>query len=582
MPLSPRKTPARLTELAARKLPRNILFWFMSAYILAGLFWRDPWKTDDITGLASMLSLLAEPSSWLSNHVGSMPLTQEGPLTTWIGALFISLFAPVFELFQSPLNAQISASRLPNLVYFYGLMWGIWYGTYLLARRTEAQPLPLPFGGEPNPRDYGRMMADVAFFFMIASVGILVKIHETSPFPLILVIHALAFYGFVRLLDHPIQACAVLALMFLAAFLTRGLLGASPLLLTALALLFSTFYSARQKLSLVLAIAIATGLALIWVSASKQANILWFREWWYWNTSSFAWQQIMHAGKNLRDLVWFLWPSWPFALLALWNWRNWFNAPHILIPSLMMLANFALIFTVTDSFETEYAPLTIPMTVLAAMAIPTLRRSVINLLDWYSIMVVSLFFITVWLGWSALYLGWPEKIHFNIMRLIAGFEVQIDYWAIILGIAITVLWIFLIRWRLSRNPSAMWRGIILSAAGLTCSWLLIVTLWMPAVDYNRSYRHVGQQLAQTVQEHVPQSECIRAQNVSLGQRSALYVFSGVRLDNSSSCAYVLIQSTAEQLKLDSKAYADFGSILWLGQRRAERHGELFVLLKRFQ
>ncbi len=581
MPLSQTKTPARLTEPATRKLPRNILFWLMSAYILAGLFWRDPWKTDDITGLASMLSLLEHPESWLTSHVGSMPLTQEGPLTTWLGALSITLFAPIFALFIDPFEAKIAASRLPNLLYFFGLMWGLWYGTYLLARRPEAQPLPLPFGGEPNPRDYGRMIADVAFLFMIATVGILVKIHETSPFPLILVIHSLAFYGFVRLLDHPIQASSVLSLMLTAAFLTRGLIGLAPLVLCALALFASCFYTKRQKLFLLAALIIASILSFVWAMASKQSDFSWFSEWWYWNTSSFAWDKFSHIGKNLRDLVWFLWPSWPFAVLALWNWRHWYKAPHIYIPASLVVANLLLIFSVANSFETEYATLTIPMAILAAMAIPTLRRSVINLLDWYSIMVISLFFITVWLGWVALYLGWPAQINHNIMRLIQGFDITINYFALIGGALITVLWGILVRWRLSYNPSAMWRGIVLTAAGLTCSWLLIVILWMPAVDYNRSYRVVGQSLAQVAEQQIPANECIRAQGMGLGQRSALYVFSGIQFNNSSACNYVLIQTNTAQLQDDSKAYAELGTVMWKGQRRAERHGETFILLKRF-
>ena len=581
MPLSQTKTPARLTEPATRKLPRNILFWLMSAYILAGLFWRDPWKTDDITGLASMLSLLEHPESWLTSHVGSMPLTQEGPLTAWLGALSITLFAPIFTLFVDPFEAKIAASRLPNLLYFFGLMWGLWYGTYLLARRPEAQPLPLPFGGEPNPRDYGRMIADVAFLFMIATVGILVKIHETSPFPLILVIHSLAFYGFVRLLDHPIQASSVLSLMLTAAFLTRGLIGLAPLVLCALALFASCFYTKRQKLFLLAALIIAGILSFVWAMASKQSDFSWFSEWWYWNTSSFAWDKLSHIGKNLRDLVWFLWPSWPFAVLALWNWRHWYKAPHIYIPASLVVANLLLIFAVSNSFETEYATLTIPMAILAAMAIPTLRRSVINLLDWYSIMVISLFFITVWLGWVALYLGWPAQINHNIMRLIQGFDITINYFALIGGALITVLWGILVRWRLSYNPSAMWRGIVLTAAGLTCSWLLIVILWMPAVDYNRSYRVVGQSLAQVAEQQIPANECIRAQGMGLGQRSALYVFSGIQFNNSSACNYVLIQTNTAQLQDDSKAYAELGTVMWKGQRRAERHGETFILLKRF-
>ncbi len=581
MPLSQTKTPARLTEPATRKLPRNILFWLMSAYILAGLFWRDPWKTDDITGLATMLSLLEQPSTWLTTHVGSMPLTQEGPLSTWIGALFIALFSPVFGLFIDPFEAKIAASRLPNLLYFFGLMWGIWYGTYLLARRPEAQPLPLPFGGEPNPRDYGRMMADVAFLFTIATAGIIVKIHETSPFPLILALHSLAFYGFVRMLDHPIQATAVLSVTISGAFFARGLLGAGPLILCTFTLLFTCFYSKRQKFYLLLALAIATLLAISWTTSSKQADLSWFREWWYWNTNSFALEQFSHIAKNMRDLVWFLWPSWPFAVFALWNWRHWYKSPHIFIPAALMISNFLIVFAISDSFEMEYAPLTIPMVVLAAMAIPTLRRSVINLLDWYSIMVISLFFITVWLGWIALYLGWPSKINHNIMRLIQGFDVSINYLAVIAGLLITLIWALLVRWRLSYNPSAMWRGIVLTAAGATCSWLIIVILWMPAVDYNRSYRLVGQNLAQVVQRDIPADACVRTQGMGLGQRSALYVFSGIHFSNSSSCQYVLIQTNSAQLDSESKIYADLGTIIWQGQRRSERHGETFLLLKRF-
>ena len=104
---------------------------------------------------------------------------------------------------------------------------------------------------------------------------------------------------------------------------------------------------------------------------------------------------------------------------------------------------------------------------------------------------------------------------------------------------------------------------------------------MPAVDYNRSYRAVGQNLAQVVQSNIPATECVRTQGMGLGQRSALYVFSGIRFSNSSACKYVLIQTNSAQLGSESKIYADLGTIIWQGQRRSERHGETFLLLKRF-
>jgi len=45
-----------LTVSASTTLPRVALFALAFAYILAGLFMRDPWKTDDVVGVAAMLT----------------------------------------------------------------------------------------------------------------------------------------------------------------------------------------------------------------------------------------------------------------------------------------------------------------------------------------------------------------------------------------------------------------------------------------------------------------------------------------------------------------------------------------------
>src|SRR5690606_33200326 len=158
-----RSTPARLTATAAAKLPRPFLLCVGLVYILAGLFYRDPWKTDDVTGLATMLTALSgQDHAWLLPQVGHLAQAQDGPLATWVGALSIWALRPLFELFFSPLDAAIIASRVPNLLWFALLTGSIWYGTYLLGRRPESQPLALPFCVVPNPLDYGRMLADLA------------------------------------------------------------------------------------------------------------------------------------------------------------------------------------------------------------------------------------------------------------------------------------------------------------------------------------------------------------------------------------------------------------------------------------
>ncbi|HWL29043.1 MAG TPA: glycosyltransferase, partial [Burkholderiaceae bacterium] len=225
-PSDPLSTPARLTATATVKLPRLFLLVIGVIYILAGLFFRDPWKTDDVVGLATMLTALNDDGhAWLLPQIGVLAHAQDGPLATWVGALSIWAFTPFFQMYTSQLDAMIIASRLPNLLWFALLTSSVWYGTYLLGRRPEPQPLALPFGGEPTVQDYGRMIADAALFLIVATVGIVWRMHETSEVPALIAFQALAFYAVARMLDRPASGALTLGVALAAAFLTRGWIG---------------------------------------------------------------------------------------------------------------------------------------------------------------------------------------------------------------------------------------------------------------------------------------------------------------------------------------------------------------------
>src|SRR3546814_19462160 len=71
-------------------------------------------------------------------------------------------------------------------------------------------------------------------------------------------------------------------------------------------------------------------------------------------------------------------------------------------------------------------------------------------------------------------------------------------------------WVLLVRWRLHTKPLALWRGTVLSAGGLLVTWVLLVTLWMPALDYVRSYRTVSGELAQALHTYKKPGECLRS------------------------------------------------------------------------
>src|SRR5690606_10078091 len=123
---------------------------------------------------------------------------------------------------------------------------------------------------------------------------------------------------------------------------------------------------------------------------------------------------------------------------------------------------------------------------------------------------------TVWLGWIALQTGWPEQISHNIARQTRGYDVYISWPAVIVALLGTLAWATLVLWRLRTKPAGLWRGTVLSAGGLVVTWLLLVTLWMPALDYVRSYRQVSGQLHQALLQHQQAGECVRAQGVGAG------------------------------------------------------------------
>ena len=555
-----------MTAPATLKLPRLVLFALAAAYIIAGLFGRDPWKIDDVLNLATMLSALrGDGAGWLIPHIGALELPQDGPLVTWVGAFSIYVLGPWL--------GDISASRVVNVLWFSMTMISIWYGTYLLGRRTEAQPLPLPFGGEPTVKDYGRLLADTAVLLWLATIGILQRLHETSVVPANVAFQAFAFYALARMLDKPKMGMACLAIALAGSFLTRAWPGAVPVLLAALIALNprSGLWSRRKWI--VSALVIAALLVMLWWLPTQRVHPDWFKAWIHWNVSHFGIPDYETALRPLRDLPWFLWPIWPLACLAVWQWRRWITAPHIWLPLAVVLGVLFTLPVLTNFGEPEYMLFAAPLAVLAAFALPTMRRGVINTLDWFALMCFSVTVLCVWIGWAALHFKIPKQISHNIARLTTGYEPHIAWWSVIAAVVATLCWVAIVIWRLRWKPSVLWRGSMLCASGVTITWVLLVLLWMPAVDYVRSYRPMSAEINDklTSLSNIPgEKVCLRSQALGLGPQASLYVFDNIQITHDSQCPFVLQQTTRKKLAEGLAGYSDNAAVLWIGSRGADR------------
>ena len=183
-----RPSPIVAPAATADKLPRMALLALLVIYIIPGLLSRDFWSSHELESFAVISSMLSGGIiDWLLPHIDGVEYVKNGPLSMWIGAIFAKLFGWLF--------GADSASRLSVLFWFAIATSSIWYGTWYVARRAEAQPVVLAFGGEASPRDYGRVIADAALLMFVGTFGLFVPIRQLYVDMALLAIVALFYFS---------------------------------------------------------------------------------------------------------------------------------------------------------------------------------------------------------------------------------------------------------------------------------------------------------------------------------------------------------------------------------------------------
>lgn len=566
--------PVRLPASATLALPRWALFALCLLYILPGLIGRDPWKSDDAASFGVMWTMAhGGPEDWLWPHIVGLPMADKGPLALWIGAIFIKLFGW--------LTGDAIAARLGTVAFFLMGSLAVWYTTYLLGRRPEAQPLRLAFGGQPEPRDYGRTLADGALLIYLGCLGLLLHSHSTSTEALQVSMVAFSLYAATRLFEErSVRNAGVLGLALGLLILTHGWTVPAGLLL---GLFILACYRDGGLIGRLLLITLPVALLPLcaWVLASsivRPDDTAAYHAWMQWNYRQIGLPSFRALQYLLENGLWFAWPAWPFAGWAIYAWRRQFATVHIVIPLVFVLACVAVAVFNPDPGESSLLPLLPPLAMLAAFGLPTMKRGAINGVDWFSVMVLTTSAAFIWLGWIAKQTGWPAWLARNAFKLAPGFKPEFNLIAFIVAFLASVGWIMLVHWRISRRPSVLWRAVVLSSGGVILCWLLLTTLWLPWVNYGKSYAGVARQLAQ----HLPPAATCVDSNVGPAQRASFAYLGGIPFARSDGarCDYFLLQDTNRPTdgKLISRNHAQW-ELLWEGRRPSDRN-ERFRLYRR--
>ncbi|MDB6000031.1 MAG: hypothetical protein JWP52_1730 [Rhizobacter sp.] len=558
--------PALVTQKAAQRLPRLALLLFCAAYLLPGLFGRDPWKNADISAFGYMVNIANGSADWLSPSIAGVP-SSGALLPYWLGALFIKLLSPLVD--------PTLAARIPFTLLLGLTLVLTWYSTYHLARTDAAKPLPFAFGGEASSVDYARAVADGALLALIATLGLLQLGHETTPELAQLMAMSLVLYGLSASDDNRWRSrLSVLAgLPMLAASGAPSIAMALSVIAAAGTWLWGPPHK-REFAGWIVAAGVVAALAALALDA------------WGWRLGSFRSPgQLLSLG---RLLLWFSWPTWPFALWTLWRWRRQLRASHIAQPMGMVAVSLAACVAMGGS-DRALMLATPSLAVLAAFALPTMKRSAAAAIDWFSVCFFTACAGFVWVMYAAMQTGFPAKPAANVAKLAPGFTPSFSLIALLFAVLGTLSWIWLVQWRAGRNRHPLWKSMVLPASGVALCWLLGMTLWLPPLDYARSYRPLIDNIARTV----PRGSCVQAVQLPLAELAALEYFGGYRVRTASpdvltnarvkgdasapdaSCDYLMVQ--------DSEATRSIAPIGWTSlarERRPTDNADITVIYRR--
>ena len=572
--------PVRLHASATLALPRWGLLALALLYILAGLIGRDPWKNADAAGFGIMWTMAhGGLHDWILPNIVGMPMLEEGPLAYWISALFIKLFGGLF--------GDAMAARIANIFFFLLGALSLWLATYRLGKRPEAQPMQLAFGGQPAIKDYGRMLADGALLIYIGCLGLLMHSHETKPEALLVSLAALLLYAGVRYAERPRLGNACLI------GITLGCLALTESWLVPIALwcglcgLFIWLHEKPQRtlphiLTALMIAAAMVGLwlaAIHWVRPFKMAPL---NPWLDWQGAQIGLPTPDTFKFFFKYGAWFFWPAWPFACWAVYAWRKQRHDLHVVLP-LTFVAVLVLIALFNPRIEeSALLPILPALAMLASFGLPTMRRGAINAVDWFSVMALTACGIFVWIGWIALNTGWPPRMVKNIGKYAPGFTPDFSLMAFVAAACGTAAWFVLVYWRITRRPKVLWRAVVLSSGGILLVWLLLTTLWLPWINYAKSYASIARQIAQQLPD---QRTCVSA-DIGPAQRASLAYLGPVRFAavGQTNCPFLLLQDTVLRSRRSKAPIVlppppGHWKLVWSGSRPGE-HREHFRLYRR--
>lgn len=537
-----------------RALKQAALVLLCLAWVIAGLIGHDPWKNDDATTFG-VAAEMARSGDVVVPRLAGEPWLETGPLVPALSAVTTRVFSPPL----APHNAARLAAGL--------LLVAILAFSSLACRELS-----------------GRAFRWIPVLVLMGSIGFWERSHVLSAEIGLAAGVAVGLYGFALALRRPVAGGVALGLGIAIGFLSRGYAGPLWLLATAAILpLVSPIWRTRAHIATAaVAMAVALPLSAAWPIALAQRSPDLYAAW----TAAENWREYFApaAGTGfdplyvLKNLPWFAWPALPLALWTLWIRGRGFNGglgdASVVLPGVLALVVLAAL-----SFEREpkligAVPLLVPLALVGALEVDSLKRGLSGALDWFGILTFGLAAMLVWGLWIDAYLHGMSLSAARMFRdSEIGFRPTFKLWAMLAALGMTLLWIAMVRPARRSNR----RAVLNWAIGMVLLWTLVSTIWLPYLDSRRSYRVV----AEALRTQLPAGACVASRNLGGAQRALFAYFAQLETlreeaGRGADCPLLLVQLGRNDI--DSPAPEGWEPV-WQGARRGDET-EKFVLYRR--